>query len=68
MERQVLDRLVERFESNRPEPWVNRLETDFMSRLQAAIVAFEIPIDASRANSNSGRTARWKTNKRASRA
>ena len=43
--RAVLDRLVERFESSRPEPWVNRLETDFMSRLQAAIVAFEIPID-----------------------
>ena len=43
--RAVLDRLVRRFESERPTPWINSFEDDFMNQLQAAIVAFEFRID-----------------------
>lgn len=43
--RQVLDTLVERFESSRPNRWVNSLELEFMNKLQSSIVAFEFPID-----------------------
>ena len=43
--RALLDRLVQRFESARPDPWINPLKNDFMNQLQAAIVAFEFRID-----------------------
>jgi transcriptional regulator len=43
--RALLDRLVQRFESERSSPWINPLKDDFMNQLQAAIVAFEFRID-----------------------
>lgn len=43
--RQVLDALVERFESERSERWINSLDPGFMDKLQAGIVAFEFPIE-----------------------
>jgi len=43
--RAILDRLVQRFESGRPTPWINSLEDGFMTQLQSAIVAFEFRID-----------------------
>jgi transcriptional regulator len=43
--RGVLDELVERYESPRPEPWANDLPEKFRENLQRAIVAFEMPIE-----------------------
>lgn len=43
--REVLDVLVERFESERSERWLNTLDPEFVDKLQAGIVAFEFPID-----------------------
>ena len=43
--RAVLDQLVERFEGDQPAPWVNNLDPAFMAKLQAAIVAFALPIE-----------------------
>ena len=43
--RAVLDQLVDRFERDQPNPWVNRLEPTFLTRLQEAIVAFSLPIE-----------------------
>ena len=43
--RAVLDQLVDRFEQNQPNPWVNRLEPTFMTKLQEAIAAFSLPIE-----------------------
>ena len=43
--RVILDELVDRFESKRATPWVNQLDEDFMQKLQAAIVAFELEVE-----------------------
>lgn len=43
--RRVLDILVERYERERPDPWINSLDPEFMEKLQSGIVAFEFPID-----------------------
>ena len=41
----VRERLVERFENTRPDPWVNRLNPKQMDSLVSAIVAFEMPLE-----------------------
>ena len=43
--RAVLDQRVERFEHGQPTPWVNDLDPASMAKLQAAIVAFALPIE-----------------------
>jgi transcriptional regulator len=43
--RAVLERLVARFESLRPEPWRAELPADFRERMERGIVAFELPLE-----------------------
>ena len=40
----LLDEMVERYESNRPQPWPNQLPEDFRGNLLKSIVGFELPI------------------------
>lgn len=41
---QLLDETVQRYESERPQPWPNPLPDDFRRNLMKSIVGFEIPI------------------------
>ena len=43
--RSLLESLVNRFESPRPDPWNNDLDEDLMERLQATIVGFECEVE-----------------------
>jgi transcriptional regulator len=43
--RRLLDELVAASESRRAAPWANDLPEDFRSKMERAIVAFEIPIN-----------------------
>lgn len=43
--RSLLESLVNRFESPRPDPWNNDLDEDLMERLQATIVGFECKVE-----------------------
>lgn len=43
--RAILDQLVDRFESRRAAPWINKIDEDLMEKLQAAIVAFEFRVE-----------------------
>ena len=43
--RDILNLLIDRFESPRAEPWVNELDPDFMQKLQSSIVAFSFSIN-----------------------
>ena len=43
--RQLLDDLVEANESGRPTPWANDLPLEFRSKMERAIVAFELSIE-----------------------
>ncbi len=40
----LLDEMVKRYESNRPQPWPNQLPDDFRRNLLRSIVGFEMPI------------------------
>ena len=40
----LLDEMVQRYESNRPQPWPNQLPADFHRNLLRSIVGFEMPI------------------------
>ncbi len=40
----LLDEMVQRYESNRPQPWPNQLPDDFRRNLLKSIVGFEMPI------------------------
>ncbi len=40
----LLDEMVERYESSRPQPWPNQLPEDFRRNLLKSIVGFEMPI------------------------
>ena len=40
----LLDEMVQRYESNRPQPWPNQLPEDFRRNLLKSIVGFEMPI------------------------
>ena len=40
----VLGEMVSTYEASRPTPWANRLPSDFLAKLQMAIVAFEIHV------------------------
>lgn len=40
----LLDEMVQRYESARPQPWPNQLPTDFRRNLLKSIVGFEMPI------------------------
>lgn len=42
--RDVVDRLVQKYEGSRSSPWPNVMPDDFRDRLLAAIVGFEMPI------------------------
>jgi transcriptional regulator len=42
--RDLLDRLVRRYESGRQRPWANDLPADFRDRMVRAVVGFEVPI------------------------
>ena len=40
----LLDEMVQRYESNRPQPWPNQLPADYRRNLLRSIVGFEMPI------------------------
>lgn len=41
---ELLDEMVQRYESSRPKPWPNQLPDDFRRNLIKSIVGFELPI------------------------
>lgn len=41
---ELLDEMVQRYESNQPQPWPNQLPEDFRRNLLKSIVGFEMPI------------------------